>query len=158
MGARGEPREASPHAIVLRILRVPRPGGLQVAHAAARIGCGKARAGGMRKWQVFGESCERRELDRIGVEVAPGGRPMHPKIGGRDDDPGRGSERELAAEDFELLPFALARTYPSAQVFELEERSVPRHAARNVGKRYVGRELTGSLAAEIQPQAHPALA
>src|SRR2546429_6081689 len=44
VGARGEPREASPHAIVLRILRVPRPGGLQVAHAAARIGCGKARS------------------------------------------------------------------------------------------------------------------
>src|SRR5256885_14251894 len=44
-GARGEPREAAPRAIVLRILRGSRPGGLQVAHAAARIGCGKARAG-----------------------------------------------------------------------------------------------------------------
>src|SRR2546430_13379268 len=36
-------RKASPHAVVLRILRVPRPGGLQVAHAAARIGCGSVR-------------------------------------------------------------------------------------------------------------------
>src|SRR6267154_324468 len=107
---------------------------------------------------TLGESCERRELDRIGVQVPPGRRPMHPKIGGRDDDPGRGSERELAAEDFELLPVALAPAQPPAQVIELQERSVLGDATRNPGKRDVGRELAGGLAAEIQPQAHPALA
>src|SRR5439155_6798103 len=37
VGARGEMREISPHAVVLRILRIARPGGFQVADAAARI-------------------------------------------------------------------------------------------------------------------------
>ncbi len=140
VGARGEPREAAPQAVVLRILRVARPGGLQVADAAARLGCGQARTGGLRKRQVFGESRERRELDRIGVDLAAGRRPTHPKIGGRDDDTGPGLERELAAEDFEGLPIALARAQPPAQIIKLQKRSVLGHAARNIGERDVGRE------------------
>src|SRR5204863_7213100 len=73
-----------------------------------------------------------------------------------DHDSGRGSERELAAEHFEFLPLELARTQPPPQVFELQERSVLGHAARDPRKRHVGRELAGSLAFEIHPQAHPA--
>jgi len=83
------------------------------------------------------------QVDPIGVDLATGRRcafglrqRTRKSAGGTTIRPG--SERELAAEDFEALPVALARAQPPLQVIEFQQRSVPGHAARNLGKRDVG--------------------
>src|SRR5262249_22419379 len=102
----GEPAKAPAHVVTLRIVRIAGPARLQVVHGAAWIALREARPNGGRERKVFRQPRKRREVDRIGLDLATGGGPLsvretppHAKVRRRNHDAGIGPERHLAAGD-----------------------------------------------------------